>query len=126
MARSCTRTPDVIEARAGIFEFLLINHPLDCPVCDKGGECPLQDYSHVRPRSKPHGVRATHVRRGGRAGGRHRADADAQSQPLHPVRVRVRFMRDIEGDAQINIIDRAGSEIATSRKKASTRSSPAT
>src|SRR5213594_477010 len=40
-----TRTPDVIEARAGVFEFLLINHPLDCPVCDKGGECPLQDIS---------------------------------------------------------------------------------
>src|SRR6202790_5142431 len=40
-----TRTPDVIEARAGVFEFLLINHPLDCPVCDKGGECPLQDIT---------------------------------------------------------------------------------
>src|SRR2546430_9437165 len=40
-----TRTPEVIEARAGVFEFLLINHPLDCPVCDKGGECPLQDFS---------------------------------------------------------------------------------
>jgi NADH-quinone oxidoreductase subunit G len=41
-----TRTPDVVEARAGVFEFLLINHPLDCPVCDKGGECPLQDFSY--------------------------------------------------------------------------------
>src|SRR2546421_4020109 len=41
-----TRTPDVVEARAGVFEFLLINHPLDCPVCDKGGECPLQDVSY--------------------------------------------------------------------------------
>jgi len=40
-----TQTPDVIEARAGVFEFLLVNHPLDCPVCDKGGECPLQDFS---------------------------------------------------------------------------------
>src|SRR5256885_8888778 len=42
-----TRTPDVVEARAGVFEFLLINHPLDCPVCDKGGECPLQDFSYT-------------------------------------------------------------------------------
>ena len=41
-----TRTPEVVEARAGVFEFLLINHPLDCPVCDKGGECPLQDFSY--------------------------------------------------------------------------------
>src|SRR5213596_2961480 len=42
-----TRSPDVVDARAGIFEFLLINHPLDCPVCDKGGECPLQDFSYA-------------------------------------------------------------------------------
>ena len=37
---------DVVDkAQAGILEFLLINHPLDCPVCDKGGECPLQDQA---------------------------------------------------------------------------------
>ena len=40
-----TESPDVLEAREGVLEFLLINHPLDCPVCDKGGECDLQDYS---------------------------------------------------------------------------------
>ncbi|MEZ5139453.1 MAG: hypothetical protein R2711_12025 [Acidimicrobiales bacterium] len=33
------------KAQDGILEFLLINHPLDCPVCDKGGECPLQDHT---------------------------------------------------------------------------------
>lgn len=38
-----TESPEVVEARRAILEFLLINHPLDCPVCDKGGECPLQD-----------------------------------------------------------------------------------
>jgi len=42
-----TQSPDVVTARAGVFEFLLINHPLDCPVCDKGGECPLQDFSYA-------------------------------------------------------------------------------
>ena len=42
-----TRTQEVVEARAGVFEFLLVNHPLDCPVCDKGGECPLQDFSYT-------------------------------------------------------------------------------
>src|SRR2546423_1664124 len=41
-----TRTPEVEAARAGVFEFLLVNHPLDCPVCVKGGECPLQDFSY--------------------------------------------------------------------------------
>ena len=40
-----TRTPDVVAARAGVFEFLLVNHPLDCPVCDEGGECQLQDLA---------------------------------------------------------------------------------
>src|SRR5512136_385017 len=42
-----TRSPEVVGARAAVFEFLLMNHPLDCPVCDKGGECPLQDYSYA-------------------------------------------------------------------------------
>ena len=40
-----TQTNRVKEAQNAIVEFLLINHPLDCPVCDKGGECPLQDIS---------------------------------------------------------------------------------
>ncbi len=41
-------SPEVIEARKGVVEFLLINHPLDCPVCDQAGECKLQDlgYEH--------------------------------------------------------------------------------
>jgi len=38
-----TNTPKVKAARKGVLEFLLINHPLDCPVCDKGGECELQN-----------------------------------------------------------------------------------
>ncbi len=37
--------PEVIEARKGVVEFLLINHPLDCPICDQAGECHLQDFS---------------------------------------------------------------------------------
>jgi NADH-quinone oxidoreductase subunit G len=40
-----TNTPMVKNAREGIMEFLLINHPLDCPICDQGGECDLQDQS---------------------------------------------------------------------------------
>ncbi|KAF5325337.1 hypothetical protein D9619_010089 [Psilocybe cf. subviscida] len=40
-----TNTPLVHEAREGVMEFLLANHPLDCPVCDQGGECDLQDQS---------------------------------------------------------------------------------
>ncbi len=40
-----TNTPMVQKARKGVMEFLLINHPLDCPICDQGGECDLQDQS---------------------------------------------------------------------------------
>jgi NADH-quinone oxidoreductase subunit G len=38
-------SPEVVEARKGVVEFLLINHPLDCPVCDQAGECHLQDFA---------------------------------------------------------------------------------
>ncbi len=40
-----TNSPMVKKARAGVMEFLLINHPLDCPICDQGGECDLQDQA---------------------------------------------------------------------------------
>jgi NADH-quinone oxidoreductase subunit G len=40
-----TMSPKVAEGRRGVLEFLLLNHPLDCPICDKGGECDLQDFT---------------------------------------------------------------------------------
>ena len=111
-----TQTSDVVEARASVFEFLLINHPLDCPVCDKGGECPLQDFSYT---FGPNESRMEFPRRVFDGEG---VKADVDFGPtLMLNRNRcilctrcVRFMRDIDGDAQINIIDRGyGSEIAT-------------
>jgi NADH dehydrogenase/NADH:ubiquinone oxidoreductase subunit G len=49
-----TGSPQVREARRGVLELLLINHPLDCPICDKGGECDLQDFTlrHGPPASR--------------------------------------------------------------------------
>ncbi|HYM25985.1 MAG TPA: 2Fe-2S iron-sulfur cluster-binding protein [Vicinamibacterales bacterium] len=111
-----TRTPEVNEARAGVFEFLLVNHPLDCPVCDKGGECPLQDFSYT---FGPDHSRMEFSRRVFDGEG---AKGDVDFGPtLMLNRQRcilctrcVRFMREVDGDAQINIIDRGyGSEIAT-------------
>ncbi len=53
-----TDTPTVRKARRGVMEFLLINHPLDCPICDQGGECDLQDqamaYGFDRSRFQEH------------------------------------------------------------------------
>jgi len=111
-----TRDPDVIEARAGIFEFLLVNHPLDCPVCDKGGECPLQDFSYT---FGPAESRMDFPRRVFDGEGV-RADVDFgptlmlnRNRCILCTRC-VRFMKDVAGDAQINIVDRGyGSEIAT-------------
>ncbi len=40
-----TNSEKAVKAQEGVLEFLLVNHPLDCPVCDKGGECPLQDQT---------------------------------------------------------------------------------
>jgi len=45
-------SPEVLEARKGVVEFLLINHPLDCPVCDQAGECDLQDLAYEHGAAK--------------------------------------------------------------------------
>jgi len=111
-----TRSEDVVAARASVFEFLLVNHPLDCPVCDKGGECPLQDFSYT---FGPAQSRMEFPRRVFDGEG---VKGDVDFGPtLMLNRQRcilctrcVRFMREVDTDAQINIIDRGyGSEIAT-------------
>jgi NADH-quinone oxidoreductase subunit G len=111
-----TNSPEVEEARASVLEFLLLNHPLDCPVCDKGGECPLQDFSYS---FGPGRSRMEFPRRVFDGEG---AKADVDFGPtLMLNRNRcilctrcVRFMREVDGDAQIGIVSRGyGSEIAT-------------
>ncbi len=54
-------SPVARKAQEGMLEFLLINHPLDCPICDKGGECPLQNQSqsHGYGESRYHGLKRT-------------------------------------------------------------------
>jgi NADH-quinone oxidoreductase subunit G len=103
-----TRSAEVVDARAHVFEFLLLNHPLDCPVCDKGGECPLQDYSYT---FGPDASRMDFPRRVFDGSG---VKGDVDFGPtLMLNRNRcilctrcVRFMRDVDGDAQISIQDR--------------------
>ena len=104
------------DAQNATLEFILVNHPLDCPVCDKGGECPLQDFSYS---FGPDRSRMEFPRRVFDGEG---AKADVDFGPtLMLNRNRcilctrcVRFMREIDGDAQIGIVARGnGSEIAT-------------
>ena len=47
-----TRSPKTLEARNAVMEFILINHPLDCPICDEAGECKLQDYAYAHSRGE--------------------------------------------------------------------------
>src|SRR6187397_3382043 len=111
-----TGSPEVQAARASVFEFLLANHPLDCPVCDKGGECPLQDFSAA---FGPERSRMEFPRRVFDGEGV-KADVDFgptlllnRNRCILCTRC-VRFMREVEGDAQISIANRGyGSEIAT-------------
>lgn len=49
-------SPEVLEARKGVVEFLLLNHPLDCPVCDQAGECDLQDLAYEHGAAKTRSV----------------------------------------------------------------------
>jgi NADH-quinone oxidoreductase subunit G len=111
-----TKDAESVEGRAGVFEFLLINHPLDCPVCDKGGECPLQDFSYKfgNAESRMDFPRRTFDGEGVKA------DVDfGPTLMLNRNRCIMctrceRFMREVDGDAQIGVINRGnGSEIAT-------------
>ena len=107
-----TRDPEVVDARAGGFEFLLVNHPLDCPVCDKGGECPLQDFAYT---FGPAESRMDFPRRVFDGEGV-RADVDfGPTLMLNRQRCIlctrcVRFMREIDSDAQIGIVDRGNGD----------------
>ncbi|WP_228822998.1 NADH-quinone oxidoreductase subunit G [Nocardia blacklockiae] len=62
VVRTQLTSPAADKAQEGVMELLLINHPLDCPVCDKGGECPLQNQamSNGRPESRFEGVKRTY------------------------------------------------------------------
>jgi len=111
-----TNTPEVEAARASVFEFLLLNHPLDCPVCDKGGECPLQDYSYSYG---PERSRMDFPRRVFDGEGV-KADVDFgptlmlnRNRCIMCTRC-VRFMAEVDNDAQIGVFQRGvHSEIAT-------------
>ena len=80
-----TKSPTVKKAREGVMEFLLINHPLDCPICDQGGQCDLQDQAMA------YGVDTTRYHENKRAvdGQVSRPahqDLDEPVHPLHPLR----------------------------------------
>ncbi|MBL0372832.1 NADH-quinone oxidoreductase subunit G [Rhizobium sp. KVB221] len=112
-----TNTPMVKKAREGVMEFLLINHPLDCPICDQGGECDLQDQAMT------FGVDAS------RYSENKRAVEDKYIGPLvstvmnrciHCTRC-VRFTTEVAGIAELGLIGRGeDAEITTYLEQAMT------
>ncbi|MGG7517165.1 NADH-quinone oxidoreductase subunit NuoG [Allorhizobium undicola] len=112
-----TNTPMVKKAREGVMEFLLINHPLDCPICDQGGECDLQDQAMA------FGIDSS------RYGEDKRAVEDKYIGPLvktvmnrciHCTRC-VRFTTEVAGIAELGLIGRGeDAEITTYLEQAMT------
>ena len=112
-----TKSPMVKKAREGVMEFLLINHPLDCPICDQGGECDLQDQAMA------YGVDSTRYTES------KRAVEDKYIGPLvntvmtrciHCTRC-VRFTTEVAGITELGLIGRGeDAEITTYLEKAMT------
>lgn len=103
-----TNTPEVAEARRSVLEFLLLNHPLDCPVCDAAGECPLQDYSHLYG---PPASRSSIPKR--------RAQKAERLSPVVVLDMErcilcyrcTRFMDEVAGDAELAFFDRGSTSV---------------
>jgi NADH-quinone oxidoreductase subunit G len=112
-----TDSPMVKKAREGVMEFLLANHPLDCPICDQGGECDLQDQAFQYGRGKSH----YHEHK--------RAVVEKNMGPLiktqmtrciHCTRC-VRFIEDVAGTVEIGAVGRGETmEITTYLEKSIT------
>jgi NADH-quinone oxidoreductase subunit G len=98
-----TSTPGVKQMREGVLESLLINHPLDCPICDQAGECKLQEYSVDYGQSASRFVEAkAHKPKAVDLGPRIMLDAE---RCILCTRC-IRFTRDIAGDDALGIINR--------------------
>src|ERR1700761_5153815 len=98
-----TTTPGVKQMREGVLESLLINHPLDCPICDQAGECKLQEYSVDYGQSASRFVEAkVHKPKAIDLGPRIMLDAE---RCILCTRC-IRFTRDIVGDDALGIVNR--------------------
>ena len=97
-----TQSPKVLKAREAIMEFLLINHPLDCPICDQCGECLLQDHSfaHGRSSSRYQEQKRTYFKK--TLGPRVEPE---MNRCIHCTRC-IRFLRDVAGSEEMTLTHR--------------------
>jgi len=110
-----TDTPEVKKMRQGVMEFLLLNHPLDCPICDQGGECDLQDQAmaygmdHGRYKENKRAVEDKHMGP---------LIKTIMTRCIHCTRC-VRFSTEVAGVTDMGLIGRGeGAEIVTYLDKA--------
>ncbi len=100
-----TDTDEVRKSHAGVLEFLLANHPLDCPICDKGGECELQDNSiRYGPNLTRFADQKRHLDKARPLGPIVELDQERCIQCMRCVR----FMQDVAGDPVLTLHDRGG------------------
>jgi NADH-quinone oxidoreductase subunit G len=97
-----TNSPQVSDARAGVMEFLLMNHPLDCPICDQAGECRLQDYSYSYGSGDSRMVEPKRRYRYEDLGAKIVID---KNRCIHCTRC-VRFTREVSGTGELTVANR--------------------
>ena len=100
-----TDTDEVRKSHAGVLEFILANHPLDCPICDKGGECDLQDNSiRYGPNMTRFADHKRHLDKARPLGPIVELDQERCIQCMRCVR----FMQEVAGDPVLTLHDRGG------------------
>jgi NADH-quinone oxidoreductase subunit G len=102
-----TDAPPAEEARTGVLEFYLTNHPLDCPVCDASGECKLQDYVHQEGRKHGRSVEPKRVLGQDDFGGDVLYDGDRCIMCTRCVR----YMREVAGDDRLCVVQRGSRSV---------------
>ena len=102
-----TASPQALANRQGVLEFYLVNHPLDCPICDKSGECYFQDYVHAE--GPDHG----RAREPKRILGRDDFGGDVLFYGDRCVMCTrcVRFMSEVEQDERLTVVERGGRSV---------------
>ena len=102
-----TESAKAREARQGTLEFYLVNHPLDCPICDAAGECKLQDYVHAEGRKHGRSLEAKRVLGQDDFGGDVLYDGDRCIMCTRCVR----FMREIAGNDVLGVVQRGNRSV---------------
>jgi NADH-quinone oxidoreductase subunit G len=102
-----TESEEALHNRQGVLEFYLVNHPLDCPICDMSGECNLQDYVHAEGREHGRGVEPKRVFGRDDFGG----DVLFYGDRCVMCTRCVRFMNEVEQDERLTVVERGNRSI---------------